>query len=96
MYSDVSRDNVAAAVPDTDLIVSTGCGEMPAGFWFVLYGLRVKLATGNGAVLLFNLATMAHAYGTEGPKSVTSIPGQVPRMGLAVHCMELVSPINGV
>lgn len=76
------------------LLVSTGHGEMPAGFWFVLYGLRVKLAMGNGAVLLFNSATMAH--GTEGPKSITSIPGQVPRMGLAVHCMESVSPINGV
>ena len=76
------------------LLVSAGCGKMPAGFWFVLYGLRVKLAMGNGAVLLFNSATMAH--GTEGPKSVTSIPGQVPRMGLAVHCMESVSPIDGV
>ena len=76
------------------LLVSTGSGEMPAGFWFVLCSLRVKLAMGNGAVLLFNSAKMAH--GTEGPKSITSIPGQVPRMGLAVHCMESVSPINGV
>ena len=53
---------------------------MLAGFWFVLYDLRVKLAMGNGDVLLFN-ATMAH--GTEGPKSITSIPAR-SQMGLAI------------
>ncbi|CAK0733700.1 hypothetical protein CVIRNUC_000318 [Coccomyxa viridis] len=88
-YEHIDQTDVCKG-PTTSAVAwfSEGHGEMPAGFWFVLYGLRVKLAMGNGAVLLFNSATMAH--GTEGPKSITSIPGQVPRMGLAVHCMESV------
>ena len=69
--------------------VYTGDGVMPTGFWFVLHGLKVKLAMGNGAALLFNAAKMQH--GTEGPESCTNHPDQVPRMGIALHCVEPVS-----
>ena len=50
----------------------------------------------SGAVLLFDSLRIEH--GTVGPKegSTGMAPGQVARMGIALHCMKQVSGSNRV
>ena len=51
---------------------------------FVLRDLKVKLAVGNGALLLFDSSKMRH--GTERPELGPAAPSPTPCMGLTLFC----------